>query len=183
MSPSNTEAPDSALTQIECWTPPGAELAPKLHFTSFLSLPQCIFECILLPCVPTDSCCNCPSVVLVIQTKGFPMIYLHSLFARITIQTHFLHHCVVGVSSTGCMFVVCHHVHACVCLSVFQWAWRVCCLTHLSALSCPYLYSLSSRPQSAPLCCSGLKSAAVHRQAVPHTQALFFKLCAVAERK
>lgn len=69
-----------------------------------------------------------------------------------------LYVCSVCTVYTLCLWfvTVCSRVSQC-----SQWAWWVCCLTPLSALACPYLCSLVSSPQLAPLCCSGLKSAAV----------------------
>lgn len=73
------------------------------------------------------------------------MIYLHLDVAWIASQASSM--CVLCVFSTCMMFVVCHSA----CVSMLQGVWRVCCLTPLSAPSCPYLLCLQSSVGSSLL--------------------------------
>ncbi len=154
--------------------------AHKLSFS-----PQWLFQMHSFHCFPPDSWYNCHFMVFVMQTP-VKMIYLHFLCNGLQANSIppllFVCVCVCGV------FCVCVCLwFVTVCLRVFLWAWWVCCLTPLPSQSCLYLCSCVSSPQLAPLCCSGLKSAAVPDRLIAKVQAfsgVFFQtLCCGRELK
>lgn len=131
-----SELPDSALTQIECWTSPWAELALWPQLASFLPLSAVYSKCTLLYIfmliwLSFCSFCNANKTVTIPVT----MIYLHLFVAWIKSQFP-PPCCIVEYTQYVCGLSLCAYLCLSVPVGVVLFDSPIHSLLSLSLLSC-----------------------------------------------